>query len=551
MLLPFGLGLTSLSTQIILLREFMVLFNGNEMVIGIVLANWMLLTGLGAWLGRFYHPEHKDLKGIQEALFLLAFLAPLTLFLSDWLRNHVFIPGSLAGIDQVFYFSLLILLPFCLLSGFLFTRLSNYISGLFQRNAAAEVYSRESLGSLAGGILVNFILIFLLSPFQSLLVIFILNALITGIVEYPTGEKTTLVLAGLTALFMTGFVLFFHPDQLSREFLFPKQEIVYYKDTPYGNLLVTKSAGQMNFFGNNSLLFTTDNSIDNEEAVHYAMLQRIPHKNILLIEGGISGVLREILKYPVKHIDYIEINPWIIQLGEKYAPEMLNPAVHVTVGDAKRFLQQTGRQYDAVLFQVPEPSTLQADRYYTLEFLSLLKTRLSPGAVISLSLMPAQNYLGDEALRAQACMLSTLKEVFAGVLVIPGEKNYFLASDSLLRCDMARLADERKIPTVYVNAYIILQAAELLVELFRTNKRVFTFCNFTFIVSLVHPDRRYFSRIVCHRVYGLFARNPAAFCIPGDLWLYVPDGGNPDHSFHGRHNGRGSHREKNDPDTRL
>ena len=80
MLLPFGLGLTSMSTQLIMLREFMVLFNGNEMVIGIVLSNWMLLTGLGAWLGRFYHRKNPDLAGIPEGLFLLAMLAPLTLF---------------------------------------------------------------------------------------------------------------------------------------------------------------------------------------------------------------------------------------------------------------------------------------------------------------------------------------------------------------------------------------------------------------------------------------------------------------------------------------
>lgn len=115
-LLPFCLGLTAMSTQLVLLREFLSLFNGNEIVIGFVLANWMLLTGLGAWLGRFYRRKSPGLKGILTGLLLLSYLGPPTLFLSDWLRNLVFTPGSLAGINQVFISSFLLLLPFCLLS---------------------------------------------------------------------------------------------------------------------------------------------------------------------------------------------------------------------------------------------------------------------------------------------------------------------------------------------------------------------------------------------------------------------------------------------------
>ena len=48
-----ALGMTALATQIILLREFVSVFQGNELVIGVVLAGWMMLTGAGAFLGRF------------------------------------------------------------------------------------------------------------------------------------------------------------------------------------------------------------------------------------------------------------------------------------------------------------------------------------------------------------------------------------------------------------------------------------------------------------------------------------------------------------------
>ena len=48
----FSLGFTAIITQIILLREFLTVFYGNELIIGIVLTNWMVLTAIGAGIGR-------------------------------------------------------------------------------------------------------------------------------------------------------------------------------------------------------------------------------------------------------------------------------------------------------------------------------------------------------------------------------------------------------------------------------------------------------------------------------------------------------------------
>lgn len=81
--LVVAMGFTSMSAQLILLRDFLKLFQGNELVIGLLLASWMFITAVGAWTGyrfrRLYH--HLAL------LFLvLAWLPPLTHFLLVWLR---------------------------------------------------------------------------------------------------------------------------------------------------------------------------------------------------------------------------------------------------------------------------------------------------------------------------------------------------------------------------------------------------------------------------------------------------------------------------------
>jgi len=46
-----ALGTSSVSVQLIMIREVMSTFGGNELVIGLVLGVWLLFTGLGSALG--------------------------------------------------------------------------------------------------------------------------------------------------------------------------------------------------------------------------------------------------------------------------------------------------------------------------------------------------------------------------------------------------------------------------------------------------------------------------------------------------------------------
>ena len=77
------LGFTSTFTQIYLIREFLTVLYGNELVIGIVLACWMLLTGAGAYLGRFFKKISGQKGFVLFLQLLLAFLPFLTVVKLD------------------------------------------------------------------------------------------------------------------------------------------------------------------------------------------------------------------------------------------------------------------------------------------------------------------------------------------------------------------------------------------------------------------------------------------------------------------------------------
>ena len=98
-------------------------------------------------------------------------------------------------------------------------------------------------------------------------------------------------------------------DGLSTRLQYPRQHIVARANSPYGKLIVTESDGQFDFLENGIPITSTRDDQHVEETVHYAMAQRPEARRVLLVSGGISGTAREILKYGVRAVDYVELDP--------------------------------------------------------------------------------------------------------------------------------------------------------------------------------------------------------------------------------------------------
>ncbi len=449
------LGLTSIVTQIILLREFLSIFYGNELVIGILFANWMMLTGAGALLGKYSARMMARTGLVIFALCLIAFLPGCTVFLLRYLRNIIFTVGGMVGLLQILYASFFLMMPYCLLSGFFFTLLARMISDRIGSNLIPLAYSVESFGSILGGLLASLLMVYLLTTFQSLMVLAVIGCLAAFLLSVRYSRTAVhFLLLSLTALaFLSLWLL--NLDDPTKGFLFPGQQVRYSRDTPYGSLTVTQEADQTNYYENNVLLYSTNDATQNEEAVHYAMIQTAHPKNVLVVSGGLSGILTEVLKYDVDRVDYVELNPWIIAVGRYFTPELRDERIHVIHEDARRYVRFAPVRYDAALVNLPDPATTQINRYSTLEFLRDLKPKLNPGGVVSFSLLQAQEYVSGDAATINSIMVKTLSREFQHVLIVPGSKNYFLVSDNPLDIHIASLVERRGIPTLYVNKYYI------------------------------------------------------------------------------------------------
>ncbi len=450
-----ALGMTAIITQVVLLREFMSIFHGNELVIGTILANWMILTGLGAYLGKNAVKVNPSQGFVFYSLFLSGIIPIATVILLNYLKNIVFPVGTMVGLPQIFISSLILLLPFCILSGFLFTFYASFLSQKYHSNLISKVYAIEATGSLGAGILYSFFLIYFFHSLQILSIISVINLIIALVYSRDWGSRYKKTAISISLILMIIGIFVFHIDVRLKGFLFPNQEIVYVKDTPFGNLIITESAGQKNFYENNVLLYSTDNVIGNEETVHFPMLQHSSPKKVLLIGGGISGLTNEILKYPVERIDYVEINPWIIDIGQRYTQSFVDDRIRTINEDARLFLRKTKEKYDIIIIDMPPPASAQVNRYFTLEFFRELQEKSANSAIISLCLPSTENYVSEEAARVQSVIYHTLQKVFKNITIIPGEKNYFIVSDNHTDLNISQLAIRRGIENVYVNQYYI------------------------------------------------------------------------------------------------
>ena len=451
----FTLGFSSLATQIFLIRECFAVLNGNELVIGIVMANWMLLTGAGAYIGRFF----RRMKGKIPFLLFLQFLfslLPMLMLLKLDLWKAISLPsGSVPGFIPVIRSMFLFQLPFCLLNGFLFVAYVHELSEMTRKNATSGSYAIESVGGMFAGLLVNIYILNFSGMFDGLRILLVINLLVCMLFSVTCGIRPQKIIMVPVCLIFMVLPFFADLDTYTGKLYYPGQHLIFHKNTSYGKLDVTMNACQLNYFENGLLLFSSNNEIVNEESVHFAMIQHPVPKKILLVSGGISGTVTEILKYHPLRIDYVELDPGLIKLGQRYSKILDDKRIHIIHGDARRFIRQTKEKYDVVLVNLPEPSTLLINRFYSREFFMELKQVLNPGAVVCESLPTTSDYVSKSAARTNSTLVQTMKTRFRNVLILPGQKNYFLASDSSLSPEIDSLIAGRGISNLYVNSWYL------------------------------------------------------------------------------------------------
>ena len=458
------MGFSGLVAQIVLLRELLIVFSGNELCIGIILANSLILEAFGSfYLGRRAETSKNKLESFALLTILFCVSLVIGILLIRILRRMMGVSiGESIGFIPILYSSFLVLMPVSILHGALFTYCCRIYSMFAGRRASSvgKVYVYETVGTIVGGVICAYLLIPFFDSFQAALWLALLNLItcLALLVPYRNiGRYQRLVLAvSAIGIVCTGYFIFggqasrLHDHSIAWQW--KNQDIVHYQNSRYGNICITENQGQYIFFldGVASLITPVPDIPFVEEFVHIPLLAHSQPTTILILSGGAGGIINEILKHPsIESITYAELDPLILDLIRTFPTplteaELNDRRVEVKHVDGRLLLRTTENNYDVVFVGIQEPSNLQTNRFFTSEFFSLAKERLHRDGILVIGLTGSLDYLNEELVHLNSCVFNTLKQVFSHVRVIPGDgTNLYLASDveEIIRIDRERIGE--------------------------------------------------------------------------------------------------------------
>ncbi|HUW31164.1 MAG TPA: hypothetical protein VM223_06090 [Planctomycetota bacterium] len=583
----FIAGACSTSGQVILLRELMAAYQGNELSLGVILAAWLVWGAAGSWIaGRLADRVAHPVRLYAAALAAAAILLPATVFASALIRRLSGVgPVEMIGFAGFLWSAALLLAPLCFVQGGFFALGSRILAGQKEGRGepcvgprrdcggasaigpgrtqgsplpgagagrtegsslpAARAYLLESSGAGAGGVAVSLFVINHLAPMSlaaglslCLVVCVVLLVACDGgsDLSCELGKRRRLaviVFASLLGLVFARGLVTSELDGLRWGIAWKPMTLLEARNSLHGSIAAVAVDGQPSIYEDGQITATAGSRLAAEELVHVGLAtasiaaseeeegtgnREQGAKNreqgtrsreegrgnreegtrsreegrgnreqgtgireqgtgireqgtgkqeqgtrsreaILLIGGGLSGCLQEILKHDVQRVDYVELDPQVIEMARRHLPAedvlpLSDPRVHVWNVDARYFVKTPGPAWDAVLMDLPGPRGARLNRMYSMEFFAELKRRLNPGGVVVFGVPGSEVYPSPEQRLMLASLRKTALAVFAHVNVLPGETSLFVLSDSPLPEPdagpiLARL-DELGIETVYV-----------------------------------------------------------------------------------------------------
>ena len=445
-----GTGISSITVQLVTVREFITQFHGNEITISLVLFVWLMLNGVGSLISRIVKISTASTYSL---IILLIALWPLPqLIIVRYFRDMLMIHGSSPGFYQIFFYISVTTAPYTLLTGYILPCALDLLKANYYDFTSGELYITDNIGDILGGVIFSFFLVYWLNPFKTIAVTSSILILIS-LYLFIKDKKHILIVISL--MVVSVFYIYalnsgFEKSTLVRQY----GDVLQYRETPIGRLVITREGSQHTFWESGTPLYSDGDVISSEEKIHYPMCQLDSGINdVLLISGGIGGALPELYKYNPKHVDYVELDPSLTDMAVKAGLLKKRPGLNIINIDGRAYLKKTKKKYDAIIIDLPDPDTFQLNRFYTSEFFKITRQKLKEDGILSFGIKYYENYISDIEKKKLSSIYNTVKLYYRNIAIIPGSDAYFLCSDKKLHLDIPARLKEKSINTEYVQYY--------------------------------------------------------------------------------------------------
>ncbi len=441
----FAAGITfsaaaGIIAQALLFRELSVAVYTNELLLGALLCQWLIIAALGAAGAIFFLRRATPANWFflfLEIAFALTLAAAVT-FIRSFRIVFAIAPGKEPGLGiALLVCGMSCLIP-ALIHGALFPLWARVLPG---EKTVARAYGWEALGAAGGGVLCSF---WLFPHFFTYTILFALfsGCLCIGISMLRRPAKTRLAWCALvlgTALIVR------HPlgaalDRIEKTTAARQWahagRLLDSRHSRYGHLALIARNGQHTYYYNGTPLLSLPGSdIDFEETVsHLALLAHPSPAQVLLLGQGSIRLIPQILKHPVEKLDYAELDDTLFFLMEHNDPQssrasLSDPRVNLRYRDGRAFLTETNALYDVILIMPSSPRSLFTNRFLTREFYLLARQHLKPGGIVAAWQDGSDHYLSPQRNRILSSVYAAFSSAYPRTLLLPGTTTVLIGTE--------------------------------------------------------------------------------------------------------------------------
>jgi len=122
----------------------------------------------------------------------------------------------------------------------------------------------------------------------------------------------------------------------------------------------------------------------------------------------------------------VDINPRPNSLPSFFAP---GKNIIYRQQDPRSFMAENKDRYDLIALNIPAPTTLLFNRFFTVEFFNEAKNHLFDNGILAFSIPSKADILSPAIQAFNACLVNSLKRVFPFVFVVPGDAMIVMGSN--------------------------------------------------------------------------------------------------------------------------
>ncbi len=425
------LGFVSAIAQVLLIRELLTIFRGNEFIIGMIYTGWFI----GIFFGARYNAAAETEK-LERRVSRSLMLMPVALLVMVYLVHltPIIFPRTVGGFYSItveFLLSLLFTMPVSYFVGYFFPPVITLLSNHYGDKAGGFAYLIESLGAFAGGILFSFLLIDLLNPLATSAILMFFSCAL-----YAFHRKKKY----LWALLAIPVLLFHFSDEGERAIfksLWARTQsgtLLTYARTRYQTIAVGFDERQISVYGDGVLYYSIPDGYETRPVFHLINSLRKDGNDEMLIFGAGPGSLPyNLVRSGVGALSYFEIDPKLWETIRPYRKRFYRTGeadlkLRVISQDLRRYLTTTEKHFDMMVCFPPVPHNAMINRFYTTEFYSLCRDRLSDNGIFITSIGGFSSYIDPEQRNFIASIYKGFSRVFPHNLVTSGDTIYLIGS---------------------------------------------------------------------------------------------------------------------------